>query len=196
MSRQTNATNKSASPAEVPAATAPSADAQKEAMMKVVALFNALELPVLATGAAHQQFAQDLIPLGKIQARKVGAPDWKLLFSSEKKDEVAKIPASQQKAMFFTILSFLQTPRTDRGYAYVQWAAANKALIEKYLGDYEVMVTTPKGTLPVIVGTIKDLLAGVEVRAKILLASVAMQAPTKSVGTRHSSEKDEYDLVL
>lgn len=163
---------------------------------KILALFNSMELPVLATGAPHTTYAQDLIPLGKVQARKVGSEKWLTLFSEDKKAEVAKIPQSQLRALLFTMLAFLQTPRTDRGFAYCQWVAANKDVVEKYLGDYEILVTTPKGTLPVIVATIKDLLAGVEVRAKILSDSVKMQAPVKSVGTKHATAQEEYDLVL
>lgn len=180
----------------VESTTQPVEDAQIAANKKILALFNSLELPVLATGTPHATYQQDLIPLGMVQARKIGTEDWLTLFSKDERAVIAKIPQSQLRAMLFSILSFLQTPRTDRGFAYVQWAAANKDIVEKYLGDYEIKVTTPKGALPVIVASIKDLLASVVVRAKILSDSIKLQAPVKSVGTRHTSNAEEYDLVL
>jgi hypothetical protein len=196
MAKQTPVQPVSAPSTEPAGEPAPVADAQKKAMEEIVALFDKLPLPILATGAPHAAYAQDLLPLGKVQARKIGTEKWLTLFSEDKKEPVAGIPSSQLRAMLFTALSFLQAPRTDRGFAYCQWAAANKDTVEKYLGAYELKVSTPKGTLPIMIASIKDLLAGVAVRAKILSDSVKLQAPVKTAGTKHSSTKEEYTMVL
>src|SRR5574340_1807493 len=182
MAKSTSTTVSTAKPV---AAVKPAQDAQAEATKRLVAQFAALELPVLATGSPLTTYQQDLISVGKVQAQKEGREDWWILHSSIKGDEVAKIPQSQLRALLFVVLSFLVSPRTDRGYAYIQWAATNKKLLEQHLGSYTVKVSMPKSTLPIIVGKVSEFLATVEVRAKILRDSVALQAPVKSVGTKH-----------
>lgn len=174
----------------------PAADAQAEATKKLLAQFASIELPVLATGSSLATYQQDLISVGKVQVQKSGGKDWWTLYSSDKKDEIAKVPQSQLRALLFVVLGFLVSPRTDRGFAYICWSADNKTLLEKILGDYTIKVSMPKSTLPIIVGKVSDMLAHVDVRAGILRASVALQAPVKSVGTKHSSANEEYDLVL
>lgn len=174
----------------------PVADAQADATKKLLAQFASLPLPELATGGSLSTYAQDLLTIGKIQLQRAGTTDWILLHDAANKDAVAKVHPAQLKAVLFTLMGFLVSPRTDRGYAYIQWCKNHKDVVSKVLGQHKIRVEMPKSTIPVLVSTINDLLAGVDVRAKILLDSVKEVAPTKSVGVKHVADTQEFDLIL
>ena len=182
-------------PTKTAVSTEPSTDAQAVAAKNLLAKFAALSLPELATGGELANYQQDLISVGRVQAQKGNNPKL-LIYSKDEKEIVAKIHPAQQRALLFIVMSFLASPRTDRGFAYTTWAAANRELLETVLGEYKVEVDLPKSTLPKIVGTVSDLLSAVVVRAKIVHDSVAMQAPVKSIGTRHAATESEYELIL
>lgn len=176
--------------------SSPATDPQVEAQKQLLAKFAAITPPLLATGGdLSTLFSQDLATVSNIRLSKDGKA-WNTIFSTEKDAKVTKMHPAQYRAVVYTALAFLASARSDRGFAYITWAASNKAFLEQNLGKYTIEVTTPKSTLTKVVGKIDQMLVGIDAKAKILLDSVKAYPPVKGVGTRHADKNEEYEIVF